>query len=625
MKTTETNTERNTNGIGISNVYFCSPQSLGTPYNSERVVERIVENFVLAASGLRKNACLSFRLNFLENKQIKLHAFTSQDERVSSDDFSWMFGGCMELKDAAMNGESFSEIFENCSRFYSLVPDGKSRDEGAEMDNIRFIDLFDALSDNAATLLISAFADLSGSVLIGLSKPVDLRLRTLLAICFPGTAVMEISEDDATSHIVGELDSSDIRTGLSGLITRLAAAKRFEELFADDDDEFDEDDFDGFCALAEMECDPDEKPQEGPKGMTPLYTLKLGPCEVSALVRSGINSVEQLRALSDIELKTLPYVSISDYMNIKKVLRTLPPLLAEKEPFKEKPAKNALDELEELIGLEEVKRQVRMICAYAIMKSDMKKRGIETSSLALNMQFVGNPGTAKTTVARIIAGVFHEVGLLESGEAIEVGRAGLVGQYVGETARKVSSVFEKADGRLLFIDEAYSLLDDRRGLYGDEAINTIVQEMENRRDRTIVIFAGYPDEMEGFIDANPGLRSRVPFKVDFGDYSAGELRDICALEAKRRGFSIDESAAETLLAVCAKAVDRPEAGNGRFCRNLVESAILRYADTHYGAEAQQNADGERTREFVLEAKHFDSSELLLDCKKSDKNSIGFKS
>ena len=188
--------------------------------------------------------------------------------------------------------------------------------------------------------------------------------------------------------------------------------------------------------------------------------------------------------------------------------------------------------LDSLIGLKEVKSQVRKIAAYARMKRDMAVKNKNDVSMVLNMTFVGNPGTAKTTVARILAGILFESGLLKSADPLEVGRADLVGKYVGHTADKVRNVFDDACGRLLFIDEAYALVDSRRSDFGDEAINTIVQEMENRRSDTIVVFAGYPDEMEEFFSRNPGLRSRVPFHITFPDYSAEEMVRITELEAE---------------------------------------------------------------------------------------------
>jgi SpoVK/Ycf46/Vps4 family AAA+-type ATPase len=246
-----------------------------------------------------------------------------------------------------------------------------------------------------------------------------------------------------------------------------------------------------------------------------------------------------------------------------------------------------MEQLDKLIGLDEVKEQVRRITAFARMKKAMGEVGSKQLSMALNMEFTGNPGTAKTTVARILAGLFNEIGLLNSSDIVEVGRSDLVAGYVGQTAKKVKDVFAKAKGRLLFIDEAYTLLECRKNDFGDEAIDTIVQEMENHREETIVIFAGYPDKMAEFFERNPGLRSRVPFSINFKDYESETLAEISAMEASKRGFDISEEAYGKVISLCGEASKKPGFGNGRFCRNLVENAILNYAYRKYQDDASE--------------------------------------
>ena len=181
----------------------------------------------------------------------------------------------------------------------------------------------------------------------------------------------------------------------------------------------------------------------------------------------------------------------------------------------------------------------------------------------------------------------------------------------------MKSVFQKAKGKLLFIDEAYSLVENTRGEFGDEAINTIVQETENNRDDTIVIFAGYPDEMQEFFSRNPGLRSRVPFSINFSDYTSEEMVMISELEAKKRGFSISSKAKEKLAVICGRSAGSADAGNGRLCRNLIEKAILNYASRVYGT-----ADETGRKDFTLCENDIAISDTFKE--PASKPPIGFK-
>ncbi len=338
---------------------------------------------------------------------------------------------------------------------------------------------------------------------------------------------------------------------------------------------------------------------------TPLEELELSVRAYNCLKRAGIDSIEVLMLLTDEELSQVRNLGSRSIEEIrgKLIERDAARSGGANPDTASKPVDYAAA-LEELIGLDNVKKQVRKIAAFARMKQDMQAQGRSDLPAVLNMEFAGNPGTAKTTVARILAGIFHEIGLLSSAEIVEVGRADLVGKYVGHTADRVREVFQRAKGRLLFVDEAYSLLEGQERSFGDEAINTIVQEMENHRAETIVIFAGYPDQMKDFMDRNPGLRSRVPFRICFEDYSAEEMLQITELEASRRGFTIDPAAKERVLELCGAAVGRADAGNGRFCRNLVENAILEYAARVYGDEGASEQ-----KDCVLRAGDFSPSEL----------------
>ncbi|MBR5949003.1 MAG: AAA family ATPase, partial [Clostridia bacterium] len=238
---------------------------------------------------------------------------------------------------------------------------------------------------------------------------------------------------------------------------------------------------------------------------------------------------------------------------------------------------SAYDELFSMIGLAEAKSVINKALNFYKLQRIYKDRGIDQARPAMHMVFTGNPGTAKTTVARLFARIMKENELLSRGHLVEVGRGDLVGRFVGWTAKTVEAKFREADGGVLFIDEAYSLVDDRDGSFGDEAINTIVQQMENRRGSMVVIFAGYPDKMEAFLDKNPGLRSRIAFHVPFSDYSAAELCDIAKHIGKTRGLKLSEGAIEKLEGVFEAARLSPDFGNGRYVRNLLEKTEMNMA------------------------------------------------
>jgi len=240
------------------------------------------------------------------------------------------------------------------------------------------------------------------------------------------------------------------------------------------------------------------------------------------------------------------------------------------------PRGSGIERLNNLIGLTETKSLISNILDFAKAQALYAEDPKQTKQ-ALHMIFSGNPGTAKTTVARLVAQILKENKILDTGDLIEVGRADLVGKYVGWTAPTVKSLFKKAAGSVLFIDEAYSLVDDRDGCYGDEAITTIVQEMENHRDDVVVIFAGYTDKMEGFLKKNPGLRSRIGFHVTFPDYSADELFQIMELLSDSYGVRLAEDVRTEVYPIIEKAAGVPEFGNGRYVRNLLERARMRQA------------------------------------------------
>ncbi|MCH5170498.1 MAG: AAA family ATPase [Oscillospiraceae bacterium] len=251
--------------------------------------------------------------------------------------------------------------------------------------------------------------------------------------------------------------------------------------------------------------------------------------------------------------------------------------MCRKEAVKEEVRGSAYDDLSEMIGLSEAKEVIKKALNYYKLQRIYKDKGIKQDRPAMHMVFTGNPGTAKTTVARLFARIMKENGLLSKGQLIEVGRGDLVAKYVGWTAKTVQEKFRAAMGGVLFIDEAYSLVEERGGSFGDEAINTIVQEMENHREDVVVIFAGYPNEMEKFLDKNPGLRSRIAFHVPFADYNTAELCDIARLIGKSKGVTLTESAVEKLSCVFNEAKKQPDFGNGRYVRNVLELSKMNHA------------------------------------------------
>ncbi|MFA7412846.1 MAG: CbbX protein [Rhizobium sp.] len=250
------------------------------------------------------------------------------------------------------------------------------------------------------------------------------------------------------------------------------------------------------------------------------------------------------------------------------------------EEYRSSGVAEILEELDnDLVGLKPVKRRIRETAALLLVERARRAMGLSHEPPSLHMSFTGNPGTGKTTVALRMANLLHRLGYIRKGHLVSVTRDDLVGQYIGHTAPKTKEILKKAMGGMLFIDEAYYLYrPDNERDYGQEAIEILLQVMENNRDDLVVILAGYSDRMDRFFESNPGFRSRIAHHIDFPDYADDELLSIAETMLERQGYQLDNEATAVMADYIARRRSQPHFANARSIRNALDRARLRQAN-----------------------------------------------
>ena len=571
-------------------------------FNGE--VYSVSDRFMTYGMYLKVGETLGFEIVMNSGEPYKNYIYLASDNEVSTDEFDWIFNNYAKVipdkyiledktpknyrvKYTAVVDKSMNINFIDDDIIYMIPNSGYFKAMCKEISEV---------GGHISVIIVGGKKDGNiGSIIFDFPQRISKKLKALITMVFKGCVLEEVGDE--------VIDNNISKKNLKDYIIILLKILGMQQ-----------------------KVDKDS-----------IENLELGVRSYNALKKANITSIKRLLEMSDMELLKIRnlgrkciaeirtqlieknYVSSYEDQFFENMDSIVLPEIP-KDIFEDIADKrNYMDELQALVGISNAKDQVKRILAFAKMRKAMEENGEHLEPITMNMEFVGNPGTAKTTVARIVAGLLKEIGIITTGKFIEAGRADLVAKYVGQTAPMIQNVFQRAKGGVLFIDEAYSLLEEGRGGFGDEAINMIVQEMENNRKDTIVIFAGYPDEMDEFFLRNPGLKSRVPFRVNFEDYNVEEMLDICKLEAFKKGFLTDDMADKKIMEICEKSVKNKNNGNGRFCRNLIETGVLNFAFRNYG-----NLDVNEKIEYILRKEDFiDMNDLDL---KSDENNsrIGFK-